>query len=110
MAAGLIALNEGQWNMKLMSAKQHYTALNRDPERGTWSRGESDPSSTSCMRDAGATEKDEKEAGMGMATLELFVDERNEGVTLQKLNRHHDKALILGDINIDLNSDKILSV
>ena len=60
------------------------------------------------MRDASATEKDEKEAGLGMATLELFVDERNEGVTLQKLNRHHDKALILGDINIDLNSDKNL--
>ena len=47
----------GQWNMKLMSAKQHYNALNLDPERGAWSRKESDPSSTSCMRDASATEK-----------------------------------------------------
>ena len=57
MAAGLIALNVGQWNMKLMSAKQHYSAHNLDPERGVGSRGESDPSSTSCMRDASATEK-----------------------------------------------------
>ena len=58
MAAGLIALNAGQWDMKLMSAKQHYSALNLDParERGAWSWGESDPSSTSCMRNASATE------------------------------------------------------
>ena len=57
MAATLIASNVGQWDMKLMSAKQHYSALNLDPERGgrTWSRGESDPSSTSCMRDASVT-------------------------------------------------------
>ena len=34
MAAGLIALNVGKWDMKLMSAKQHYSALNLDPERG----------------------------------------------------------------------------
>ena len=34
MAAGLIALNVGQWDMKLTSAKQHYSALNLDPERG----------------------------------------------------------------------------
>ena len=34
MAAGPIALNVGQWGMKLMSAKQHYSALNLDPERG----------------------------------------------------------------------------
>ena len=33
LAAGRIALNLGQWNMKLMSAKQHYSALNVDPER-----------------------------------------------------------------------------
>ena len=32
MAAGLIALNVGQWDMKLMSVKQHYSALNLDPE------------------------------------------------------------------------------
>ena len=57
MAAGLIALNVGQWDMKLMSAKQHYSALNLDPERGTWSQEESDPGSTSCIRDASATKK-----------------------------------------------------
>ena len=57
MAAGVIALNVGQWDMKLMSAKQHYSALNLDPEQGAWSLWESDPSSTSCMRDASATEK-----------------------------------------------------
>ena len=57
IAAGLIALNVGQWDMKLMSAKQHYRALILDPERGAWSRVESNPSSTSCMRDASATEK-----------------------------------------------------
>ena len=34
VAAGFIALNVGQWDMKLMSAKQHYSALNLDPERG----------------------------------------------------------------------------
>ena len=34
MAAGLIALNVGQWDMKLMSAKQQYSALNLHPERG----------------------------------------------------------------------------
>ena len=34
MAAGLTALNVGQSDMKLMSAKQHYSALNLDPERG----------------------------------------------------------------------------
>ena len=43
MAAGLIALHVGQWNMKLMSAKQHFSALNLDPERGggggAWFRG-----------------------------------------------------------------------
>ena len=33
MAAGLIALDVGQWNMKLTSANQHYSALNLDPER-----------------------------------------------------------------------------
>ena len=33
MAAGLIDLNVGQWDMKLMSAKQHYNALNLDQER-----------------------------------------------------------------------------
>ena len=33
-AAGLIALNVGQCDMKLMSGKQHYSALNLDPERG----------------------------------------------------------------------------
>ena len=33
MAAGLIALNAGQWNMKLMSAKQHHSTLNLDAER-----------------------------------------------------------------------------
>ena len=57
MAAGLIALNVGQWDMKLMSAKQHYSALNLDSEWGAWSRGESDPSSASGMCDASATEK-----------------------------------------------------
>ena len=58
MATGLITLNVGQWDMKLMSAKQHYSVLNLDPDRrGAWSREESDPSSTSCMRDASATEK-----------------------------------------------------
>ena len=39
MAAGLIALNVGQWDMKLMSEKQHYSALNLDPERGGGRRG-----------------------------------------------------------------------
>ena len=34
IAAGLIALNVGQWDIKLMSAKQHYSVLNLDPERG----------------------------------------------------------------------------
>ena len=34
MAAGLIALNVGQWDIKLMCAKQRYSALNLDPERG----------------------------------------------------------------------------
>ena len=58
MAAGLIALNVGQWDMKLMSAKQHYSALYLNLQRGgAWSRGKSVPSSTSCMRDASATEK-----------------------------------------------------
>ena len=57
MAAGLIALNVGRWDMKLMSAKQHYSALNLDPEPGGVVPGESDPSSTSCMRDTSATEK-----------------------------------------------------
>ena len=35
MAAGVIALNVGQWDMKLMSEKQHYSAVNLDPERGS---------------------------------------------------------------------------
>ena len=34
MTAGLIALNVGQWDMKLMSEKQHNSAFNLDPERG----------------------------------------------------------------------------
>ena len=34
MAAGFFAVNVGQWDMKLMSAKQHYSALNLDPAGG----------------------------------------------------------------------------
>ena len=57
MAAGLIALNAEQWDMKLMSAKQHYSALYLDLVWGGVVPGESDPRSASCMRDASATEK-----------------------------------------------------
>ena len=59
MAAGLVALYVEQWDIKLMSAKEHYSALNLDPEQGggRLSRTESDPSSTSWMRDASASEK-----------------------------------------------------
>ena len=39
MAAGFTALNVGQWDMKLTSAKQHYSALNLDPNRGGGRRG-----------------------------------------------------------------------
>ena len=57
MAAGLIAFNVEQWDMKLMSAKQHYSQPGYKAGGGAWSRGEFDPSSTSFMRDARATEK-----------------------------------------------------
>ena len=39
VAAGLIALHVGQWDMKLMSSKQHYSALKRGGGgggRGSW--------------------------------------------------------------------------
>ena len=35
IVAGLIALNVEQWDIRLMSAEQHYSALNLDPERGS---------------------------------------------------------------------------
>ena len=77
MAAGLIALNVGQWDMKLMSAKQHYSALNMDPERGGRGPG-GDP--IQAQRVACAMQvprkSDEKEAGLGMETLELKSGEK----------------------------------
>ena len=58
MAVGLIALNVGQWDMKLMSAKQHYSALNLDLVRdGGLVQGVIRPKLNECMRDASATEK-----------------------------------------------------
>ena len=78
---GLIALNVGQWDMKLMSAKQHYSALNLDPERGEGGRG-SRRNPTQAQRVACAMQvprrSDEKEAGLGMETLELKFGEMIE--------------------------------
>ena len=72
MAVGLIALNVGQWYMKPMSAKQHYSALNLDPERR--GRGPGGNSTQAC-RVACTMQvprrSDKKEAGLGMETLEL---------------------------------------
>ena len=82
MAAGLIALNVGQWDMKLMSAKQHYSALNLDPERGDVVPG---GNPTQAQRVACAMQvprrSDEKEAGLGMETLE-----RKSGEKMKVLN------------------------
>ena len=72
MAAGLIALNVGQCDVKLMSAKQHYSALNLDPERGGRGPG---GNPIQAQRVACAMQvprrSDEKEAGLGMETLKL---------------------------------------
>ena len=71
MAAGLIALNVGQWDMKLTSAKQHYSALNLDPERGAWSRGNpTQPQRIACAMQV-PRRSDKKEALFEIETLEL---------------------------------------
>ena len=76
MATGLIALNVGQRDMKLMSAKQHYSALNLDPERGAWSW----ENPTQAQRVACAMQvprrSNEKEDGLGIETLELKSGEK----------------------------------
>ena len=77
MAAGLIALNVGQGDMKLMSAKQHYSALKLDPGRGGRGPG---GIPTRAQRVACAMQmprrRDEKEAELGMKTLELKSGEK----------------------------------
>ena len=79
MATDLVALNVGQWDMKLMSAKQHYSALSLDPERGDVVPGESDQSSTSCMRDASATEKRRKRSRIGDGDARTEVWRKDQG-------------------------------
>ena len=77
MADGLIALNVGQWDMKLMSAKQHYSDLNLDSRAGERGPG---GNPTQAQRVACAMQvprrSDEKEAGSGMETLELKSGEK----------------------------------
>ena len=77
MAAGHIALNVGQWHIKLMSAKQHCSALNLDPGQGE--RG-IEGNATEAQRVACAMQmprrSDEKETGSGMETLKLKSGEK----------------------------------
>ena len=73
MAAGLIALN-----VELMSAKQHHSAINLDPERERGRGPGGNP--TKAQRVACATQvprrRDKKEDELGMETLELKSGEK----------------------------------
>ena len=72
MAGGLIALNVGQCDMKLMSAKQHYSTLNLDSEReGRGTEGNPTQAQRVACTMLMPRRSDEKEAELGMETLEL---------------------------------------
>ena len=77
MAAGLIALHVGQWDIKLMSAKQHYSQLGFRAGGGGRSSG---GNPTQAQRVASAMQvprrSDEKVAGLVMESLELSLEKR----------------------------------
>ena len=71
VATSRIALNVGRWKMKFMSAKQHYSTLNLNPEWGN---------PTQAQRVARAMQvpqrSDKKETRLGMETLKLKSGEK----------------------------------
>ena len=62
--------------MKLMSAKQHYSALNLDPEWGGVVPGEPTKAQRGACTMQVPRRSDEKEAELGKVTLELKSGEK----------------------------------